>query len=154
MTPNQAASLNLQQPYYQVIGYGPMLPPGGILYTSWLEARSPGMIGANQILGTDRMVGGDVSDAVREQITRTSREVGFSPKGHASVYQKPYLEYFDTIPYPRCFRVLDFVKFTRDHARTTYEHVGQFLVQVSDARITNVHKVKLFPLFLSATTFN
>jgi hypothetical protein len=152
--PNQAASLSLQQPYFQATGNGPALPPGGIPYTTWTETRSPGMIGANQILGTDRVVGGDVSDAVREQITRTLRELGFSPKGRARVYQKPYLEYFYMIPYPRGFRVPDFMKFTGDDARITYEHVGQFLTQVSDAGITDVHKVKLFPISLSGTTFN
>jgi hypothetical protein len=39
-------------------------------------------------------------------------------------------------------------------ARTTYEHIGQFLAQVSDAGITDVHRVKLFPLSLSSTAFN
>jgi hypothetical protein len=58
------------------------------------------------------------------QIARTLREFGFTPKGHARVYQKPYPEYFDTIPYPRGFRVPDFTKFTGDDARTTYEHIG------------------------------
>jgi hypothetical protein len=28
------------------------------------------------------------------------------------VYQKSYPNYFDTIPYPRGFRVLEFMKFT------------------------------------------
>jgi hypothetical protein len=67
----------------------------------WLETRSPGMIGTYPILGTDRMVSGDVSDGVRELIPRRLREMGFSPKGRARVYQKHYLEYFDTVPYPR-----------------------------------------------------
>jgi hypothetical protein len=70
------------------------------------------------------------------------------------VYQKPYLEYFDVVPYHRGFQVPDFMEFTVDDARTTYEHVGQFLAQVSDVGITDVHKVKLFPLPLSDTTFN
>jgi hypothetical protein len=70
------------------------------------------------------------------------------------VYQKPYPEHYDLVSYLRGFRVPDFVKFTGDNARTMYEHVQQFLVQVSDPGITNVHKVKLFPLSLSSTTFN
>jgi hypothetical protein len=82
------------------------------------------------------------------------RGLGFSPKGHSRAYRKPYSKYFDTISYPRGFRVPDFMKFIGDDARTTYKHVGQFLAQVSDAGITNVHKVKLFPLSLSGTTFN
>jgi hypothetical protein len=65
-----------------------------------------------------------MTEGVHVQITRTLREFGFTPKGHARVYQKPYPEYFDTIPYPRGFRVPDLTKFTGDDARTTYEHVS------------------------------
>jgi hypothetical protein len=46
------------------------------------------------------------------------------------------------------------VQFTGDVARTTYEHIGPFLVQVNATGITDVHRVKLFPLSLSGTTFN
>jgi hypothetical protein len=97
---------------------------------------------------------GEMTDGVREQIAKTLREFGFNPKGRAKVYQKSYPDYFDTIPYPRDFRVPDFAKFTGDDTRTTYEHMGQFLVQVNDIGITDIHKVRLFPLSLSSTTFN
>jgi hypothetical protein len=50
------------------------------------------------------------------------RELGFSLKGRAKAYQKSYLEYFDSMPYPRGFRVPDFVKFMRDDTRITYEY--------------------------------
>jgi hypothetical protein len=58
------------------------------------------------------------------------------------------------VPYPRGFRVLDFTRFNDDDTRTTHEHIGQFLVQVNDIGITDVHKVRLFPLSLSRMTFN
>jgi hypothetical protein len=45
-------------------------------------------------------------------------------KGWARPYQKPYLVYFDTIPYPRGFRVPDLAKFMGDDAKMTYEHIG------------------------------
>jgi hypothetical protein len=45
-------------------------------------------------------VEGEVNDGVRDQITRTLREFGFTPKGRARSYQKPYLEYFGVIPHP------------------------------------------------------
>jgi hypothetical protein len=70
------------------------------------------------------------------------------------VYQKPYPEYFDRIPYPRGLRVPDFTKFTGYDSRTTYEHICQFLALVNDVGITDVHKVRLFPLSLSGTAFN
>lgn len=50
--------------------------------------------------------------------------------------------------------MLDFVKFTSEDSKTTYEHVGQFLAQVNDFGITDVHKIRLFPLSLSSTAFN
>jgi hypothetical protein len=46
------------------------------------------------------------------------------------------------------------VKFSGDDSKTTYEHVGQYLAQVSEIGITDAHKVKLFPLSLSSTAFN
>jgi hypothetical protein len=48
-------------------------------------------------------VEGEVNDGVRNQIARTLREFGLTPKGHARSYQKPYPKYFDMIPYPRGF---------------------------------------------------
>jgi hypothetical protein len=50
-------------------------------------------------------VEGEVNDGVRDQITRILREFGFTPKGQARSYQKPYPEYTKTIfDYLRRFR--------------------------------------------------
>jgi hypothetical protein len=76
------------------------------------------------------------------------------PKGRGRTYQKPYPKFFDTIPYPWGFRIPDFMKFTGEDSKTTYEHIGQFLAQVSDFGLNNMHKMRLFPLSLSGTTFN
>jgi hypothetical protein len=54
------------------------------------------------------------------------------PKGRACVYKRPYLDYFDATPYPRGFKIPDFVKFTGDDGRSTFEHIGQFLAQCSE----------------------
>jgi hypothetical protein len=105
-------------------------------------------------MGPDGINDGVMTNGVREQIARTMREFSFTPKGYARVYQKPYLEYFNTIPYSQGFRVPDFTKFTDDDKKTTYEHVGQSLAQINDASITDAHKIRLFPLSLSDTTFN
>jgi hypothetical protein len=69
-------------------------------------------------------VEGEVNDGVRDQITKTLREFGFTLKGRGRSYQKPYPEYFDMIPYPLGFRVPDLAKFTGDVAKITYEHKG------------------------------
>jgi hypothetical protein len=50
--------------------------------------------------------------------------------------------------------VPEFVRLTEEDSRTTYKHIGQFLAQVSDYGITDVHKIRLFPLSLPGTTFN
>jgi hypothetical protein len=91
---------------------------------------------------------------MREQVARTLREFGLESKGQARTFEKPYPDFFDTIPYLRGFRVPNFVKFTDEDSKTMYEHIGQFLAQVSDFGIIGIHKIKLFPLSLSSMTFN
>jgi hypothetical protein len=39
-------------------------------------------------------------------------------------------------------------------AKTTYEHIGQFLAQVNNMGITDVHKIRMFPLSLTGAAFN
>jgi hypothetical protein len=95
-----------------------------------------------------------LEDLVQLVDISAASKYGFTPKGRARVYQKPYPEYFDMIPYPRGSRGPDFMKFNGDDNRTTYEHIGQFLAQVNDVGITDVHKIRLFPLSLSGTAFN
>jgi hypothetical protein len=98
-------------------------------------------------------VDGD-SKGVRDQIAGTLREFGFTPKEWARSYQKPYPDYFDMISYPRCFWVPYLAKFTSDDAKITYEHIGQFLAQVNDVGITDVHKIRMVPLSLTSAAFN
>jgi hypothetical protein len=146
-------NLNFQQPYYQTMAYGPNIPPTGagvphgpipdIFFT-----RTPAYITPNP------RVEGEINDGVRDQIARTLREFGFTPKGQARSYHKLYPKYFDMIPYPWGFRVLDIARFMGDDAKTKYEHIEQFLAQVNDMGITNVHKIRMFPLSLTGSAFN
>jgi hypothetical protein len=117
-------------------------------YSQHIFPRTPAFVTPNP------WVEGEVNDGVRDQIARTLIEFGFTPKGRARSYQKPYPEYFDAIPYPRGFRVPDLAKFMGDDAKTTYEHIGQFLAQVNDVGITDVHKIRMFPLSLTGAAFN
>jgi hypothetical protein len=66
---------------------------------------------------------------------------------HAYI-KKPYPDYFDATPYPRGFKIPDFVKFTGDDGRSTFEHIGQFLAQCSEVGTSDVYRVKLTPLSL------
>jgi hypothetical protein len=152
------ANSNLQQPYYQNVAYGPSINPIGnrVPQGSVPNRHVAGAQGAlcSAPFVTPVTYDGEAFENVREQVARTLREFGFEPKGHTRSYKKPYLDFFDTVTYPRGFRIPDFVKFLGDDSKTTYEHVGQYLAQVNDIGITDAHKVKLFPLSLSSTAFN
>jgi hypothetical protein len=63
------------------------------------------------------------------------------------------MNFFYSYPYPPGFRVSEFVKFTGEDNRTTWEHVSQFLAQMSEATSTDYLKVSIFPLSLSGIAF-
>jgi hypothetical protein len=105
---------NFQQPYYQTMSYDPNIPPMGTgvphgPIPDIFFPRTPAYVTPNPRVGDN--------DGVRDKIDMTLREFGFMPR--ARPYQKPYPEYFDTIPYPRGFQVPDLAKFTGDDAKTT-----------------------------------
>jgi hypothetical protein len=52
---------------------------------------------------------------------------GIEPTVQTHVYHKSYPEIYDSYPYPLRFRVPEFVKFTEEDNRTTWEHVNHFL---------------------------
>jgi hypothetical protein len=115
-------NLNFQQPYYQTMAYGPNVPPTGtaIPHDPICDIFFPRTLA---YITPKPRVEGEANDGVRDQIAKTLREFMFTPKSRARSYQKPYLEYFDMIPYPRGFWVLDLDKFAGDDAKTTYEHI-------------------------------
>jgi hypothetical protein len=135
------------------MAYGPNIPPmdTGVPHgpiPDVLFPRTPAYVTPNP------RVDGEMNEGVRDQIARTLREFGFTPKGPARSYKKPYPEYFDTIPYPWGFRVPNLAKFMDDDAKTTYELIDQFLAQVNDVGITDIHNIRMFPLSSTETTFN
>jgi hypothetical protein len=135
------------------MAYGPNIPPMGTGVSHGpipdiLFPRTPAYVTPNP------RVNGGINEGVSYQIARTLREFGFTPKGRAISYRKLYPEYFDTIPYPRGFQVQDLVKFMGNDAKTTYEHIGQFLAQVNDMGFYDIHKIRMFPLSLTGTMFN
>jgi hypothetical protein len=116
-------NLNFQQLYYQTMSHGPNIPPTGTgvphgPIPDIFFPRTPAYVTPNP------RAEGEVNDGVRDQIATTLMEFGFTQKGRARSYQKPYLKYFDMIPYPWGFRVPDLAKFTGHDAKTTYEHIG------------------------------
>jgi hypothetical protein len=75
------------------------------------------------------------------------------PKGRGCVYQKPYPNYYDQLPYPRCYRVPEFAKFSAEDGEITLEHVGQFILQCGEASTNDALKLRMLPLSLSGTAF-
>jgi len=79
---------------------------------------------------------------------------GIELKDKTLVCQKPYPESFDSIPYPQNFKVTEFIKFTGEDSRTTWEHVSQFNAQMGIYGSLDHLKIRIFPLFLSGTAFS
>jgi hypothetical protein len=129
-------NLNFRQLYYRTLAHGPNMPPMGTgvphdPIADIFFPRTPSYVTPNS------RVEGEVNDGIR-----------FTPKGRARFYQKLYPKYFDTIPYPWGFQTPDLAKFMGDDAKTMYEHIEQFLAQANDMGITDVHKIRMFPLSL------
>jgi hypothetical protein len=79
---------------------------------------------------------------------------GIEPTVQTRVYYKPYPKIYDSYPYPPGFRVPEFVKFTGEDNRTTWEHVSQFLVQMGEASLTDYLKVGFSPCHCLALLFH
>jgi hypothetical protein len=69
------------------------------------------------------------------------------------VYQKPYPDYYDQLPYPRGYRVPEYSKFSEEDGKTTLEHVGQFILQYGEISSNDTLKLRMYPLSLSGTAF-
>jgi hypothetical protein len=69
------------------------------------------------------------------------------------MYEKPYPDYYDQLPYPRGYRVPEFSKFSGEDGKTTLEHVGQFVLQCGEASANDMLKLRMFPLSLSGIAF-
>jgi hypothetical protein len=78
---------------------------------------------------------------------------GIEPKGRGHVYQKSYPDYYDQLPYPRGYRVIEFSKFSGEDGKTILEHVVQFILQCGKASANNTLKLRMFPLYLFVTAF-
>ena len=76
-----------------------------------------------------------------------------SPR-HVHLYQRPYPDTFDLVPYPTGWRIPDFIKFSGDDNRSTWEHINQYVAQLGEASSSNALRVRLFSLSLTGTAFS
>jgi hypothetical protein len=98
-------------------------------------------------------LGADPNNLINQLTTILHESFSIEPKGRGRVYQKPYPDYYDQLPYPRGYRVPEFAKFSGKDSKTTLEHVGQFIFQCGEARANDALKLKMFHLSLSGTAF-
>jgi hypothetical protein len=98
--------------------------------------------------------------AARSELAQFKEEIANMMKnnlgvdmGNTRLYQKPYRTDFDYVAFPPSWRMPDFVKFSGDDNRTTWEHISQYIAQLSEVGTFNSLKVRLFSLSLTGTAF-
>ena len=74
--------------------------------------------------------------------------------GRSRLYQRSYVDAFDLIPYPACWCVPNFAKFSGDDNRFTWEHISQYIAQLGEAGSSKSLCVRLFSLSLTGTAFS
>jgi hypothetical protein len=74
--------------------------------------------------------------------------------GRSRLYQMPYVDAFDLIPYPAGWRVSSFVKFGGDYNRSTWEHISQYIAQLREAGSSKSLRVRIFSLSLTGMAFS
>ena len=74
--------------------------------------------------------------------------------GKSRLYRRPYVDAFDLIPYPAGWRVPNFVKFSGDDNRSTWEHISQYIAQLGEVGSSKSLCVHMFSLSLTGTAFS
>jgi hypothetical protein len=93
------------------------------------------------------------NNLTNQLVTILIESFGIEPKGRGCVYQKPYPDYYNQLPHPRGYRVLEFSEFSGEDGMTTLEDVGQFILQCGEASANDELEMRIFPLSLSSTAF-
>ena len=88
----------------------------------------------------------DLADMFKEKL-------GFVA-GRSQLYRGPYVDAFDLIPYPTSWRVPDFVKFSGDDNRSSWEHISQYIAQLGEVGSSKSLHVRMFSLSLTGTAFS
>ena len=88
----------------------------------------------------------DLADMLKEKL-------GFVT-GMSRLYRRPYVDAFNLIPYPTGWHVPDFVKFSGDDNRSTWEHISQYIAQLGEVGSSKSLHVRMFSLSLTGMAFS
>ena len=78
----------------------------------------------------------DLSQLFRSELS----QLGLAPSKRR-LYQRPYPDTFDLVPYPSGWRIPNFIKFSGDDNRSIWEHISQYVAQLGEASSSNSLRV-------------
>jgi hypothetical protein len=66
--------------------------------------------------------GADPNNLTNQLAIILRESFSIEPEGQGCIYQKPYMEYYNQLPYPIGYRVPGFSKFSGEDGKTTLDH--------------------------------
>jgi hypothetical protein len=151
-------------PPYQTIAYStpPILPRGtripcGLVPDYYFNNKygAPDRVPKTEPRGASINSFEECLDVVREDLKKQMRETfGVELSSKSRIYKKLYPSHFDLVPYPMGWRTPNFVKFSREDNRTTWEHVSQYLARLGEVGSIDALKIHLFSLSLTGIAFS
>lgn len=109
-------------------------------------------LASNTQVSTSRNYEADLTRLKEDLANMCKAELGVD-MGRSRLYRKPHPDDFDLVSYPVGWRIPDFIKFSGDDNKTTWEHINQYLAQLGEVSSSNVLRVCLFCLSLTGTAF-
>lgn len=97
------------------------------------------------------MIPGQDPHKVQLILDQSMQILGYDQGNIRLVYRKPYLEWMETVPYPRHFNMTAFNLLSSEGDQSTVEHVSHFVVQCGDASHVDYWNLRSFPLLLPKT---
>jgi hypothetical protein len=95
----------------------------------------------------------DELNKFKEQVASMVKNKFDIDMDNSRLYQRPYKAEFDLMSYPPGWLIPDFIKFSGEDNRTTWEHISQYIAQLGEASAHESFKVRLFSLSLTGTAF-
>jgi hypothetical protein len=83
----------------------------------------------------------------KEQVASMVKNKFGTDMGDSRLYQKPYKANFDLMAYPPGWRVPDFIKFSGEDNRTTWEHISQYIAQLGEVSAHESFNAIVFFIF-------